>query len=505
MAPKSGRSKGHKPKSDKKKKEEKVVPSGIDITVITPYDSQVTLKGISTDKIIDVRRLLASNVETCHITNYSLSHEVRGHRLSEKVEITSLKPCLLKMVEEEYEKEGHVLGHVRRLLDIVACTTWFSKPKTSSMDSRSKKTKAHSPTTNSGPQQDPKSQNGPFVSIISGENDMEALHPTPKLSDFYDFFSFSHLTPPILCIKRCERKAEEKRDGDYFELQIKICNGKTIQVVASTKGFYTSGKQSLQSHSLVDLLHQHSQAFANAYDALIKAFLEHNKFGNLPYGFRANCWLTSPSVAESPSSFPPLPTEDENWGGNGGGQGRDVDYDLRPWATEFAILARLPCKTEEERLVRDRKAFLLHSLFIDVSIFKAVDAIRHLIDSKGDKEDRLPGSVVHESRVGDLSIVVKRDAADDELTTCKESEKSAKEVVRKNLIKGLTADENVTVHDTSTFAAVTIRYCGYTATMRAVGNVKKHFEQLDIEIDDQPDGGANALNVYSLRDRKSVV
>uniref|UniRef100_A0A2P2MDZ2 Uncharacterized protein n=1 Tax=Rhizophora mucronata TaxID=61149 RepID=A0A2P2MDZ2_RHIMU len=33
-------------------------------------------QGISTDRIIDVRRLLAVNTETCYITNFSLSHEV---------------------------------------------------------------------------------------------------------------------------------------------------------------------------------------------------------------------------------------------------------------------------------------------------------------------------------------------------------------------------------------------------------------------------------------------
>lgn len=500
MAPKSGRSKGHKPKSEKKKKEEKVVPSVIDIIVNTPYDTQVTLKGISTDKMLDVRRLLASNVETCHITNYSLSHEVRGQKLNDKVEITSLKPCLLKMVEDEYNNEAQALAHVRRLLDIVACTTWFNKPKgqrPTSSDHKSKKTKAHS-STQVGPPPS-KIQNGPSISVISEENDMAALHPTPKLSEFYEFFSFSHLTPPVLGIKRCERRLEEKRDGDYFELQIKICNGKIIQVVASTKGFYTLGKQLLQSHSLVDLLHQHSQAFANAYDALIKAFVEHNKFGNLPYGFRANCWLTPPSLAESPSNFPPLPTEDENWGGNGGGRGRNGEHDLRPWASEFATLASLPCKTEEERVKRDQKAFLLHNLFVDVSIFKAVDTIRQLIESDSHGRDS------HESRVGDLSIVVKRDIADasfkpdDKSLFCKVSETSAREVIQKNLIKGLTADENVTVQDASSLGTVTLRYCGYTATVRVVGDVKENFEHQDIEIDDQPDGGANALNVYSLR------
>lgn len=34
------------------------------------------MQGISTDRVLDVRRLLGSNVETCHLTNYSLSHVV---------------------------------------------------------------------------------------------------------------------------------------------------------------------------------------------------------------------------------------------------------------------------------------------------------------------------------------------------------------------------------------------------------------------------------------------
>ncbi|CAL5414025.1 unnamed protein product [Camellia sinensis] len=77
----------------------KVVPNVLDIIVITPYDTQVVLKGISTDKILDVRRLLAVNVDTCHLTNYSLCHEVKGHRLNDRLEVVSLKPCLLRMVE----------------------------------------------------------------------------------------------------------------------------------------------------------------------------------------------------------------------------------------------------------------------------------------------------------------------------------------------------------------------------------------------------------------------
>ncbi|GAY62761.1 hypothetical protein CUMW_220360, partial [Citrus unshiu] len=415
MAPRSGRGKSNKTKADKKKKEEKVVPSVLDITIITPYESQVILKGISTDKILDVKKLLASNVETCHLTNYSLSHEVKGQRLNDGVEVVTLKPCLLKMVEEDFTEESQAVAHVRRLLDIVACTTRFAKSRNSrlppSSESCAKKngSRPHQPSPNSAALSDgaataaadnrsgPRATSSPVSSAVSPSLDMAAIHPTPKLSEFYDFFSFSHLTPPIL-----------------------------IEVLPMW-----------------------------AYESLMKAFVEHNKFGNLPYGFRANTWLVPPSVAESPSNFPCLPAEDENWGGNGGGQGRDGEHDLRPWATEFAILARLPCKTEEERVVRDRKAFLLHNQFVDVSILKAVGAIRRLVDSNLHTQDTIniqKGAILHEDRVGDFSITVKRDIVDASLkseVTIKANQSSgmsAAEVAQRNLLKGVTADESVVVH-----------------------------------------------------------
>ncbi|KAK8514278.1 hypothetical protein V6N12_008989 [Hibiscus sabdariffa] len=512
MAPRSGKSKSSRAKSDKKKKEEKIVPYVVDITVITPYESQVVLKGISTDKILDVRRLLGAHVETCHLTNYSLAHEVKGKRVSEKVEIVALKPCLLKMVEEDYTEESQAVTHVRRLLDIVACTIRFSKPKrlrsppSTPSDSKSKKVNSkHCQPNNNAPPPPPE------TTPISESLDMAAIHPTPKLSEFYDFFSFSHLSPPILTdLRKCDPKdVEEQRDGDYFVMQIKICNGKLLQVVASKKGFYTVGKHFFQSHSLLDLLQNLSQAFSNAYESLMKAFVGHNKFGNLPYGFRANTWLVPPPVAECPSNFPSFPSEDEQWGGNGGGQGRNGEYDHRPWATDFVILASLPCKTEEERIVRDRKAFLLHSLFIDVSIFKAVAAIQHVMNSRLNVKGTVnchPDSVLHEDRIGDLSILVKHDLAEVDLKSevkvvgNQSSDKTANEIAQRNLLKGITADENVVVHDTSSLGTVTVKHCGYTAIVTVVDDMKKEKSgALDIEVDDQPDGGANALNINSLR------
>ncbi|KAK8537936.1 hypothetical protein V6N13_096267 [Hibiscus sabdariffa] len=143
-----------------------------------------------------------------------------------------------------------------------------------------------------------------------------------------------------------------------------------------------------------------------AYESLIKGFVGHNKFGYLSYGFRANTWLVPPLVADCPSNFPYFPSKDEQWGGNGGGQGRNGEYDHRPWATDFVILASLSCKIEEERIARDCKAFLFHSQFIDVSIFKVVAAIQHVMNSRLNVKGTVnchPDFVLHEDRIGQVA------------------------------------------------------------------------------------------------------
>ncbi|XP_027067368.1 protein REDUCED CHLOROPLAST COVERAGE 2 isoform X2 [Coffea arabica] len=538
MAPKTGKAKPHKAKGDKKKKEEKVMPTVIELTVATPEDSQVTLKGISTDKILDVRKLLAVHVQTCHLTNYSMSHEVKGPRLKDSVEITSLKPCHLTIVEEDYT-ESQAVGHIRRLLDIVACTTSFggssSSPKPNSKpgsrdtghkDSGSSESEPGPENVVSDPTSRPKLSDKkpgtaahsqkPKPEIIpadggSAENNGAAaaamMCPPPRLGQFYDFFSFSHLTPPIQYIRRSNRPfLEDKLEDDFFQIDVRVCSGKPTTIVVCEKGFYPAGRRILLSHSLVGLLQQLSRAFDAAYKALLKAFTEHNKFGNLPYGFRANTWVVPPFVAEQPLAFPPLPVEDENWGGNGGGQGRDGKHDNRQWAKEFAILAAMPCKTTEERQTRDRKAFLLHSLFIDVSVFKAVAAIKNLVENNKHSTTG-SSSIKYEEKLGDLFIGVTKDVADASMKLdCKTDGSrvlgmSQEEITKRNLLKGITADESATVHDTSTLGVVVVKHCGYTAIVKVVAETNQNDSLVsqEIEIDDQPEGGANALNVNSLR------
>lgn len=113
---------------------------------------------------------------------------------------------------EDYTEESQVVDHVRRLLDIVACTTRFAKPKAgksttasaatggSGSESRTKKPKAQRNASSrpASPSDGVAPSSEPSAPAAQEENKMVAIHPIPKLSDFYEFFSFSHLSPPIL-------------------------------------------------------------------------------------------------------------------------------------------------------------------------------------------------------------------------------------------------------------------------------------------------------------------
>ncbi|XP_061357089.1 protein REDUCED CHLOROPLAST COVERAGE 1-like isoform X2 [Gastrolobium bilobum] len=111
-------------------------------------------------------------------------------------------------------------------------------------------------------------------------------------------------------------------------------------------------------------------------------------------------------------------------------------------------------------------------------------------------------------RVGDLSIRVLKDGS---VASCKIDTKidgveatgvNQKDLVERNLLKGITADENTAAHDITTLGVVNIRYCGYVIVVKVEGgdnqNVNSPSHQ-SIELLDQAEGGANALNINSLR------
>lgn len=122
----------------------------------------------------------------------------------------------LFLYSEDYDEEG-ATAHVRRVLDIVACTTSFGaspssapakdqslKPDASGIgsgkiapgaqDKSAKKSAAAATATTKSPDSP-----GTDKRDVAVDSDAELSHSCLKLGSFYDFFSLAHLTPPLQC------------------------------------------------------------------------------------------------------------------------------------------------------------------------------------------------------------------------------------------------------------------------------------------------------------------
>lgn len=137
----------------------------------------------------------------------------------------TLSLTIFILITEAYDKES-AAAHVRRLLDIVACTTSFG-PSAGSKEGnkteevknargaqdKSSSAKKSGSKSNNGKQSPAttedsagKCSNATILSpskddismMIDGEG--ETNNSCPKLGSFYEFFSLAHLSPPLQCI-----------------------------------------------------------------------------------------------------------------------------------------------------------------------------------------------------------------------------------------------------------------------------------------------------------------
>lgn len=124
------------------------------------------------------------------------------------------------------------MAHIKRLLDLVACTTFFggstSSPKTGRtgtgqkepgssthdagsenavMETKAADKKGGAPVAGvarikaAKPEVpgSPNAASGGPDAADKGDAAAAMMYPPPRLGQFYDFFSLSHLTPPIQC------------------------------------------------------------------------------------------------------------------------------------------------------------------------------------------------------------------------------------------------------------------------------------------------------------------
>lgn len=161
--------------------------------------------------------------------------------------------------KEDYDEERAV-AHVRRVLDIVACTTSFG-PSAATKDGSKSDTGKNEPDSKgakktaakndkdkqSPPEPAPQSKNSksPASNDVAVDGDGEMSHSCPKLGSFYEFFSLAHLTPPLQCILLSLRIFFKT----YFKhLYVFVINdgGCVLNVCSYKKGRKTTGRRSFR-------------------------------------------------------------------------------------------------------------------------------------------------------------------------------------------------------------------------------------------------------------------
>lgn len=123
----------------------------------------------------------------------------------------STDTCRFNFLAEDYTEEQAVT-HIRRILDIVACTTSFSSTKNvgrvNGKEPGSRELCSKELGSNEGEAPPHADNRGETISKPrpadkksegNEKGDIGSMCPPPRLGQFYDFFTFSHLTPPIQC------------------------------------------------------------------------------------------------------------------------------------------------------------------------------------------------------------------------------------------------------------------------------------------------------------------
>lgn len=362
------------------------------------------------------------------------------------------------------------------------------------------------------------------------------LWKPPRLGDFYKFFSMQkilHDDPngcgkyPLIEIQWLKDLTTESDasydEDDFFVLDVSIYNVErngniSLSIVGCKQGFYVDSSNKSQrkntlKHSLLHVLRCECSTFRESYASLLQRFTQRNAWGNIPAGLRSNTWLVPPGVVgdnttdidQNRNTLLPLPIEDPVWNGNDGGHYRQFCVapnneiiHQRDWRQDFQRIAMMNGDNCNDRILRDRRCFLLHQLFTDAAGIHGTNLIIERMESGANFAKTIdnmnititPAEPILRRPLHNCNI----QASDSDTASTSSSEEE--------LLSGLTSDENTVAQNVDTLASVVVHHCGFVASIKAVDNQIKSQHSDLIDVEDEPyvkNKGANAFNIHSLR------
>ncbi|VDK52139.1 unnamed protein product [Anisakis simplex] len=331
-----------------------------------PFDLQVN----SSEMIQELHQVLLERESTCHRTCFSL--QLNGTSLDHFTELKNIKGLrdgsVLKVVEEPYtirEARIHV-RHVRELIRSLDMTDAVNGAEGASL--------TYLATMTLGDRKkslDKLLECAPPEYLLPGhkERPLVPLFPTnTETVVALKSLAISPYNPP---------PGPRKMKGDILYLIVETREERRYHITCCTRGFYVNATTDQQStfkptpspshkavyHSLVDLLSSISPAFRKAYALILKKRSEKHIFERLPTPYQVNSWV-APSLEQNEDG---IRAEDCTQPHRIGLEDH-IPGQVRDWNEELQTTHELPKESINERLVRERAIFKIHSDFVSAAI-----------------------------------------------------------------------------------------------------------------------------------------
>ncbi|GMS89850.1 hypothetical protein PENTCL1PPCAC_12025 [Pristionchus entomophagus] len=336
------------------------------------FDVQVN----NTEMLQEIHQVLLEREGTCHRTCYTL--QLEGKPLDHFTEIRNVpglkNESTLAVVEEPYTlREARI--HVRHVRDLSRMPE--QGDAASAVDGMSL---SYLPIVGLGEKKTEKGEKEktfeglPPEYILPGTKDrsLAAVIPTAaiaanKTPHALKNLGLSPFNPPL---------PSRKMKGDVLYLFVDTVEKKRVHVTCCTQGFFvngsdentfkptpSSGQKTLIYHSLVDLIASVSPIFKRNFTTLIKKRADRPILDRLPTPYPQFAWLAPPTEPVEDALRADDATQPHRVGIE-----EHLPGQIRDWNEELQTTGEMPRGNLNERLVRDRSIFKIHSDFISASV-----------------------------------------------------------------------------------------------------------------------------------------
>ncbi|GMT19885.1 hypothetical protein PFISCL1PPCAC_11182 [Pristionchus fissidentatus] len=353
--------------------EEAVYILHIELPSSDRFDVQVN----NTEMLQEIHQVLLEREGTCHRTCYTL--QLDGKPLDHFTEIRNVpglkSGSTLSVVEEPYTlREARI--HVRHVRDLSRMPE--QGDAASAVDGMSlsylpivglgekKQEKGDKDKTFEGMPPEyvlPGAKERPLSSVIPSAAALAANKTPAALKNL----ALSPFNPPI---------PPRKLKGDVLYIFADTVEKRRVYITCCSQGFYVNGsdenvfkpthaagQKAVIYHSLVDLLAAVSPIFKKNFTLLIKRRADRPILDRLPTPYPQFGWLAPPAEAIEDGLRADDATQPHRVGIE-----EHLPGQIRDWNEELQTTGELPRENLNERLVRDRSIFKIHSDFIAAAV-----------------------------------------------------------------------------------------------------------------------------------------